>query len=91
MDSRLGIWAIDSGASHNYCNDITEFKKDSITEANVIIKLGDKNEIYTRKKGKVQLNGVCIEAFFVPEIRISLLSISQLDSLGLTAKHQEKK
>jgi len=42
MDSRLGIWAIDSGASHNYCNDFTEFKKDSITEANMIIQLGDK-------------------------------------------------
>jgi hypothetical protein len=57
MDSRLGIWAIDSGASHNYCNDLTEFKKDSITEANMIIKLGDKNEVHARKKGVVQLNG----------------------------------
>ena len=80
MDSRLGIWAIDSGASHNYCNDFTEFKKDSITEANMIIKLGDKNEVHTREKGTLQLNRVCIEAFYVPEFRISLLSVSQLDS-----------
>jgi hypothetical protein len=57
MNSRLGIWAIDSGASHNYCNDLTEIKKDSITEANMIIKLGDKNEVHVRKKGMVQLNG----------------------------------
>jgi len=85
MNSRLGIWAIDSGASHNYCNDLTEFKKDSITEANMIIKLGDKNEVHARKKGMVQLNGICIEAFFVPEFRISLLSVSQLDAHGLTA------
>jgi hypothetical protein len=85
MDSRLGIWTIDSGASHNYCNDLTEFKKDSmITEANMI-KLEDKNEVHARKKGVVQLNGVCIKAFFVPEFRISLLSVSQLDSHGLTA------
>jgi len=84
-DLRLGIWAIDSGASHNYCNDFTEFKKDSITEANMTIKLGDKNEVHARKKGTVQLNGVCIEAFFVPEFRISPLSVSQLDSQGLTA------
>jgi hypothetical protein len=56
-DSRLGIWAIDSGASHNYCNDLTEFKKHSITEANMIIKLEDKNEVHARKKGAVQLNG----------------------------------
>ena len=41
--------------------------------------------MHARKKGLVQLNGVCIEAFFVPEFRISLLSVSQLDSLGLTA------
>jgi hypothetical protein len=85
MDSRLGIWAIDSGASHNYCNDLAEFKKDSITEANMIIKLGDTNEVHARKKGVVQLNRVCIEAFFVPEFRISLLSVSQLDSHCLTA------
>jgi hypothetical protein len=85
MDSRLGIWAIDSRGSHNYGNDLTEFKKDPITETNVIIKLGDKNEVHTRKKGVAQLNAVCIEAFFVPEFRISLLSISHLDSHGLTA------
>jgi hypothetical protein len=85
MHSKLGIWAIDSGASHNYCNDITEFKRDTITEANMMIKLGDKNEVHARKKGTVQLNGVCIEGFFVPEFRISLLSVSQLDSHGLTA------
>jgi len=32
MDLRLGIWAIDSRASHNYCNDFMEFKKDSHQE-----------------------------------------------------------
>ena len=85
MDSRLGIWAIDSGASHNYCNDFTEFKKTPITKANMIIKLGGKKEVHAKKKGTVQLNGVCIEAFFVPEFLISLLSVSQLDSHGLTA------
>jgi len=85
MDLRRGIWAIDSGASHNYCNDLMEFKKDSITGANMIIKLGDKNEVHARKKGTVELNGVCIETFFVSGFRISLLSVSQLDSQGLTA------
>jgi len=84
-DLRLGIWAIDSGASHNYCYDFTEFKKDSITEANMTIKLGDTNEVHARKKEMVQLNGVCIEAFFVPAFRIPLVSVSQLDSQGLRA------
>jgi len=84
-DLRLGIWAIDSGVFHNYCNDFTEFKKDLITEANMTIKLGDMNEVHARKKGMVQLNGVCIKAFFVPEFQISLLSVGWLDSKGLTA------
>jgi len=65
MNSRLGVWAIDSGASHNYCNDFTEFEKDSITKANMTIKLGDKNEVHARKKGTVQLNELSMEAFFV--------------------------
>jgi transposase InsO family protein len=51
----------------------------------MIIKLGDKNEVHANKRGTVQLNGVKIEAFFVPEFRISLLSVSQLDSYGLSA------
>jgi len=85
MNSRLGVWAIDSGASHNYCNDFTEFEKNSITEANMTIKLGDKNEVPARKKGTVQLNELSMEALLVPEFRISLLSVSRLDSYGLTA------
>jgi len=61
------------------------FFPDAIAEAIMTIKLGDTNEVHTRKKGMVQLNGVCIEVFFVQEFRISLLSVSQLDFQGLTA------
>jgi hypothetical protein len=57
MDSRLGIRAIESGAFYNYCNDFTEFQKDTVTEAKMIIKLWNKNEVHARKKGTVQLNG----------------------------------
>ena len=49
------------------------------------IKLGDKNEVPARKKGTVQLNELSMEALLVPEFRISLLSVSRLDSYGLTA------
>ena len=49
------------------------------------IKLGDKNDVHARNKGTVQLNRLSMEAFFVPEFRISLLSVSQLDSYSLTA------
>jgi hypothetical protein len=83
--SKLGIWVIDSGASHNYCNNIKDFRKDSVTQSKMLIKLGDNNMAQANKKGIVRLNGIDIEAFFVPEFRISLLSVSQLDASGLTA------
>jgi hypothetical protein len=82
---KLGTWAIDSRTYHNYCNDINEFKKDTITEANMMIKLEDENEVHTREKGTVQLNGVYIQVFFLSEFSISLPSIRQLDSYSLTA------
>jgi hypothetical protein len=82
--SKLGIWVIHSGASHNYCNNIKDFQKDSVTESKILIKLRDNNTVQANKKGIVPLNGVDIEAFFVSEFRISLLSVSQLDKSGLT-------
>jgi len=80
-----GTWVIDSGASHNYGNTLRDFRKDSVTETNMIIKLGDKHQVRAKKKGVVRLGGVDIEAFFVPEFRISLLSVGQLDSHGYTS------
>jgi len=50
----------------------------------MIIKLGDDHQIQAKKKGSVGLGGVDIEAFFVPEFRISLLYVSQLGSQGYT-------
>jgi len=77
-----GTWVIDSGASHNYGNMLQDVWKDSVMETNMIIKLGDKHQVRAKKKGVVRLDGVNIEAFFVPELRISLLSVGQLDSHG---------
>jgi len=55
----------------------------------MILKLGDDHQVQAKKKGIVCLVGVDIgrvdiEAFFVPEFRISLLSVGQLDSHGYT-------
>jgi len=77
-------WVIDSGASHNYGNNLRDFRKNSVKETNMIIKLGDDHQVQAKKKGTVRLGGVDIEAFFVPEFRISLLSVGQLDSHGYT-------
>ena len=51
----------------------------------MIVKLGDDHQVQAKKKGIVRLGGVDIEAFFVPEFRISLLSVGQLDSHGYTS------
>jgi len=83
--SRLGTWVIDSGASHNYSNNIRDFRKASLTETKMLIKLGDNSTVHANKKGIVRLKGIDIEAFFVPEFRISLLFVSQLDTSGLRA------
>jgi len=77
-------WVIDSGASHNYGNNLRDFRKNSVKETNMIIKLGDDHQIQAKKKGSVHLGGVNIEAFFVPEFRTSQLSVGQLDSQGYT-------
>ena len=50
----------------------------------MIIKLGDDHQVQAKKKGIVRLGRVDIEAFFVPEFRISLISVGQLDSQGYT-------
>jgi len=50
----------------------------------MIIKLGDDHQVQAKKKGTVRLGGVDIEAFFVPEFRISRLSVGQLNSHGYT-------
>jgi len=80
-----GTWVIDSGASHNYGNNLRDFRNDSVMETNMIIKLGDKHQVQAKKKGVVRLGDVEIEAFFVPEFRISLLSVGLLDSYRYTS------
>jgi len=77
-------WVIDSGVSHNYGNNLQDFRKNSVKETNMIIKLGDDHQIQAKKKGSVCLGGVDIEVFFVPEFRISLLSVGQLNPQGYT-------
>jgi hypothetical protein len=56
-----------------------------ITEANMIIKLGDEKQVHATKKRRIHLSKVSIEALFVPEFQISLLSVGLLDSFGLVA------
>jgi len=51
----------------------------------MIFKLGDDHQVQALRKGVVRVGGVDIEAFFVPEFQISLLSVEQLNSHGYTS------
>ena len=48
-----GTWVIDSGASHNYGNNLRDFRNDSVMETNMIIKLGDEHQVQAKQKGVV--------------------------------------
>lgn len=64
------------------CNDRRAFKKGSLRGTNVLVKLGDHNKVHVSQQGIAIIDGVQLDALFVPEFRISLLSVSQLDKLG---------
>lgn len=73
---------VDSGATHHMCHDEKSFIQDSLHQTDVVIKLGNHSKIRVTEQGIVMINGVRLEALFVPQFRISLLSVSQLDKLG---------
>ena len=74
------IWIIDSGASHHFCNNrrmFTTFK----TTVVIRIKLGD-NHVCSNTGGQVTLNEIQFFAYYIPEFRVNLLSVSQFDTQG---------
>lgn len=73
-------WVIDSGASHHMCNNRNLFLPNTITKTNYTIRLGDKTTVEAIEQGIIPINQVHINALFVPRFRVSLLSVSQLDS-----------
>lgn len=79
-DSSDGTWVIDSGASHHMCNNRDLFLPHTLTKTNFSIKLGDQTTVGAVEKGMIPINAAHIEALFVPRFRISLLSVSKLDS-----------
>ena len=73
-------WVIDSGASHHMCNNRDMFLPHTITKTNYTIRLGDKTTVEAIEQGLIPINNFRINALFVPRFRISLLSVSKLDS-----------
>ena len=48
------------------------------------VRLGDKSIVQVRYEGKAFVSGIEIAALFIPEFRVSLLSVSQFDDSNLT-------
>ncbi|KAG0127529.1 hypothetical protein HOY82DRAFT_541882 [Tuber indicum] len=55
------------------------------------IQFGNEATIGTQYAGQVTIGTISLEALYVPQLRISLLSISQLDQLGYTLHFQDGK
>jgi hypothetical protein len=80
QNSRTSVWFIDSGASHHFCND--KYLLRNLTNSNLEITMGDDHSVKSKSKGIMCLRELSIEAYFVPQFHVSLLSVSQLAKDG---------
>jgi hypothetical protein len=77
-------WAVDSAATDHMCNNKHAFTGPLIPRK-TIIRLGDHSEVHSNFYGTIILmTNTSIRALYVPEFRISLLSVQQLDKDGWT-------
>ena len=76
------IWAVDSGATHSMCNNRKLFDEGSLRKVNYLVRMGSADTITASEMETVKLLNLLLTCLFIPEFRISLLSVSQLDLLG---------
>jgi hypothetical protein len=62
------------------CNDSKLFS--SLAQANYIVQLGDQTRVKVDKAGIVRIHNFPLFCLYVPDFRISLISVSQIDSAG---------
>ena len=74
---------MDSGCSDHMCNNKTRFILGSLRKTNVTIRMGDDTTIQVDQVGRTCIGFLEIEALFVPQFRISLISVSKLALTGL--------
>ena len=74
---------MDSGCSDHMCNNKTRFTLGSLRKTNVTIRMGDDTTIQVDQVGRTCIGFLEIEALFVPQFRISLISVSKLALTGL--------
>jgi hypothetical protein len=76
------MWAVDSAASHHMCHDIRSFDSHSIIPVNYCIRLGDETTVNINRAGTAFVNDIPLFCLFVPQFRLYLISVSQLDTQG---------
>jgi hypothetical protein len=64
------------------CHDIRSFDSHSIIPVNYVIKLGDETTVNINRAGTAFVNDIPLFCLFVPQFRLSLISVSQLDTQG---------
>jgi hypothetical protein len=64
------------------CHDIRSFDSHSIIPVNYVIRLGDKTTVNINRAGTAFVNDIPLFCLFVPQFRLSLISVSQLDTQG---------
>ena len=72
------------------CNDREAFRKNSLGPARATVRLGDESVLKVAQQGLVMVNRVELATLFIPEFRVSLLSVAQLDSQGLMTVFSEQ-
>ena len=74
---------VDSGATHHMCNNREAFRKNSLGPAHATVRLGVKSLVEAAQQGTVTVNEIELSALLIPEFRVPLLSVAQLDVGGL--------
>jgi hypothetical protein len=80
QNSHTSVWFINSSASHYFCND--NYLLQNLMDSNLEITMGDDHSIKLKSKGTMSLRELSIEAYFILQFHVSLLSVSQLAKDG---------
>ena len=75
-------WILDSGASDSLCNKRSQFLSLYQLATPHHIRLDTYTTVSTSHRGTVDISGVKVDTLYVPEFRVSLLSVPELDKLG---------
>jgi hypothetical protein len=86
------MWVVDSGASHNMCNNRSFFISYKRLPSPITIKLGYDTTVTATYHGLAHITqDLQLDALYTPTFRLSLLSISQLEHARYTTTFQRGK